>query len=176
MNGVQMRISETSTHVRARRHTANLSAPQMPDYLCRLRAGILVSTVPLVLGSCSSCEVPREPVLPADISGRWVGSYTLYDGAGRPLTDSLWLTIESDRETLSGEGVRKRMLPDMPPMETMIEIGGSVVVNTFRLEMTDVDTRSRATYSGKVEGDTLSGNISIDGAVMGDLKMVGHRR
>lgn len=149
----------------------------MPVFARRpLTGGTLLLTLALSLASCSSCEVPREPVLPADITGRWEGAYTLYDGGGRPLTDSLWLTLDSDRGEVSGDGVRKRILPGQQPMESLIEIDGSVVINTFRIELIDPETRNRAVFSGKVEGDTLAGQLSVDGTPMGDLKMVGHRK
>jgi hypothetical protein len=143
----------------------------MPSFAGSTFAAVLA----LFLSSCSSCEVPREPVLPADITGRWTGAHTLYDGAGRALTDSLWLTIASDRGDVSGDGVRKRVLKDTPPVETLIEIEGNVVVNTFRIELIDPQTRHRAVYSGKVDGDTLSGRLSVDGQDVGLLTMVGHR-
>lgn len=143
--------------------------------LGRRGRGVLLLTFALSAASCSSCEVPREPILPADISGHWKGAYTFHDGVGRSLTDSLWIAIDSDRGDVTGEGVRKRMLPDMPPIEGMFEVEGSVVVNTFRIELIDIETRNRAVFSGKVEGDTLSGRLSVDGSVMGDLRMIGHR-
>jgi hypothetical protein len=147
----------------------------MITYLGRRVRGLLLLTLALSAASCSSCEVPREPVLPTDVTGRWKGAYTFYDGVGRSLTDSLWITIDSDRGDVTGEGVRKRMMPEMPPMEGMFEVKGSVVVNTFRIELIDIETRNRAVFSGKVEGDTLSGRLSVDGTVMGDLRMISHR-
>ncbi len=142
----------------------------------RRGSGLLLSVLALSLASCSSCEVPREPVLPADITGHWIGSYALHDGAGRQRTDSLWITLDSDRGDVTGEGVRKRIVPGEAPTEGMFEVEGSVVVNTFRIELIDIETRKREVFSGKVEGDTLSGRLSVDGAVVGELKMVGHRR
>ena len=120
--------------------------------------------------------MPREPVLPTDISGSWTGAYTLYDGTGRPLTDSLSFDIDSDLGDVAGEGARKRIVPDLPPAETPVEIKGAIVVNTFRLELIDRDTGNRAIFSGKVEGDTLAGSLSVDGVAMADLKMIARRR
>lgn len=129
----------------------------------------------LLISSCSSCEVPREPVLPADLTGRWVGSYTLFDGVGRALTDSLEIELDSDRGRVSGEGTRKRFLPENEPTESQIRAEGTVVVNTFRIDLIDVTSLNRATFSGKVEGDTLAGTLAVDGQVMGELRMVGYR-
>ncbi len=129
----------------------------------------------LTISSCQSCEVPKEPVLPTDLSGDWAGSYTLYDGTGRALADSLLLQIRSDNGQLRGEGVRKRFLPDMEPAESEIDLLGSVVVNTFRIELIDPSTGNRAVYSGKVEGDTLTGTLSVEGIDMGEVRMIGYR-
>ena len=139
------------------------------------RATLLAGTVALTLSSCSSCEAPEEPVLPADLSGHWTGAYTLFDGTGRALTDSLLVDIKSNRGQLSGAGSRTRYLPEQEPMEGQIRVEGSVVINTFRIEFVDPATGNRALYSGKVDGDTLSGRLSVDGNPVGDLRMTGYR-
>ena len=137
--------------------------------------GLAVLALALTLSSCQSCEVPPDPVLPVDLSGYWAGSYTLYDGTGRALTDSLLLQIRADAGQLRGEGVRKRFLPEMAPVESEVDVLGTVVVNTFRIELVDPATRNRAVYSGKAEGDTLSGRLTVEGVEMGELRMVGYR-
>ncbi len=129
----------------------------------------------LVMAACSSCEVPREPVLPADISGRWQGSYTLYDETGSAVTDSLRLELDSDGEEVTGEGIKNRMLADVPATETSVRVEGLVVVNTFRLELIALDPRGQAIFSGKVEGDTLAGRLSLDEVVIAELMLVGRR-
>jgi len=146
--------------------------PLLPPRLIRF---LVLPVLPLLIPACSSCEVPREPVLPADMTGIWEGSYTLYDGVGRALTDSLRFEIESNRGQISGEGTRRRFLPEEDPMVTPIEITGAIVVNTFRIELIDTETRNRAVFSGSMEGDTLSGRLSVDGSVVGELRMVGQR-
>ena len=136
---------------------------------------LLALSLAALLASCSSCEVPKEPVLPADLTGHWVGAYTLYDAAARPLTDSLRIDLESVRGQVMGSGSRVRYLQDMEPIASEVEVQGSVVVNTFRIELIDPATRNRAVFDGKVEGDTLSGQLSVEGQAMGDLRMVGYR-
>lgn len=155
-------------------HTGSFKFFPMPRTTAGVAARPLLLSLTLTLASCSSCEVPRDPVIPADITGTWHGAYTLYDGTGRRLTDSLLIDIESDRGEVVGSGLRKRYLPGAQPMESEIRLEGSVVLSTFRLELVDPVSQNRAVFSGKIEGDTLSGQLSVDGEVMGDLRLVGY--
>ena len=91
------------------------------------------------LASCSSCDRPAEPVIPVDLTGSWVGSYTLYDGAGRPLTDSISVSLQSDGGRVAGEGVRIRYVQEMPPRETRIVVTGSFITVGAALDWLKLD-------------------------------------
>lgn len=123
------------------------------------------------VAGCSSCNRPAEPVLPADLTGNWKGGYTVYDGAGRPLSDTLHVSLVSDADNVSGEGVRRRFVEDRPPSEAQVVVSGSVVATSFRLEFGDPETGHTAVFSGTVEDDTLKGNLTVGGNVVGVLAL-----
>ena len=129
----------------------------------------------LGLASCSSCDRPAEPVIPVDLTGEWVGSYTLYDGAGTPLTDSINVTLQSDGGRVAGEGVRIRLVEEMPPRETRIVVTGSVIASSFRLEFGDPESGHTAVFTGTTEEDSLKGNLSVDGTVVGPMSLAASR-
>ncbi len=129
----------------------------------------------LLLGSCSSCERPAEPVLPADVSGAWIGAYTVADGRGHQLIDSLFVDLVSDRGEVTGGGTRVRTVEGRPPIHARVTASGNVAVSSFRLELEDVETGHSAVFAGKVFEDTLSGRVSVDGLDIGRMAMVRHR-
>ena len=125
----------------------------------------------LAAASLSACKRPAEPVIPADLTGRWTGAYTIHDAAGRALTDSLTIALESDRGSVAGHGVRRRFVQDQPPRDAQVVVSGSVAASSFRLELGDPGTGHTAVFSGTVEDDTLRGNLTVDGNVMGRLDL-----
>ena len=131
---------------------------------------LLIAMCASVTG-CSSCNRPAEPVLPADLTGNWRGGYTVYDGAGRPLSDTLHLSLVSEADNVSGEGIRRRFVEERPPSEARVVASGSVVATSFRLEFGDPETGHTALFSGTVEDDTLKGNLTVGGNVIGALSL-----
>ncbi len=123
------------------------------------------------LASCSSCDPPIEPIIPVDVTGTWTGGYTVYDGAGRPLTDSLLVTLEADGERVVGEGIRIRVIDGGPATENKVSVTGTVAVTVFRLEFGDPSSGHAALFSGKVVDDTLRGKLSVGGTPVGDLDL-----
>lgn len=132
---------------------------------------LLAIALSTVVAGCSSCSRPAEPVIPADLTGNWRGGYTVYDGAGRPLSDTLHLSLVSQADIVSGEGLRRRFIEDRPPLEARVVVSGSVVASSFRLEFGDPETGHMALFSGTVEDDTLKGNLTVGGNVIAVLAM-----
>lgn len=95
----------------------------------------------------------------------------MYDGVGRPLSDTLHLSLVSEDVSVSGEGTRKRFIEDRPPTEARVVVSGWVVATSFRLEFGDPETGHTAVYSGTLEDDTLRGNLTVGGNVIGILSL-----
>lgn len=95
----------------------------------------------------------------------------MYDGAGRPLSDTLHVSLVSEADIVSGEGLRRRFIEDRPPLEARVVVSGSVVASSFRLEFGDPETGHTALFSGTVEDDTLKGNLTVGGNVIAVLAM-----
>ncbi|NNL48498.1 MAG: hypothetical protein HKO76_09050, partial [Acidimicrobiia bacterium] len=98
-------------------------------------------------------------------------AYTVYDGAGRPLRDTLHVSLVSEADNVSGEGIRRRFVEERPPSEASVVVSGSVVATSFRLEFADPETGHTALFSGTVEDDTLKGNLTVGGNVIGGLSL-----
>ncbi len=135
-------------------------------------SALIFAALGIGLGSCSSCDPPVEPIIPVDLRGTWTGGYTVYDGTGRPLTDSLLVTLDMDRERVAGEGIRTRVIDGRPPQEAQVSVTGTVAVTVFRLEFGDPSSGHSAVFSGKVVDDTLRGRLTVGGTAVGSLDMV----
>ena len=117
-----------------------------------------------LLLSASGLAAQEKPAKPADVAGTWDLSVTSPNGTGNRL-----LTLRQDGEKLTGE------------IESSVgtgKVAGSVKENTIAFTATvTMDTGTfEIAYSGKVDGDKMSGDVDFGDYGNGTWSGVRRRR